>query len=79
MLKDILRGVVNICFEKKKKKKKKFKTINIKKATNSQLSTTESKKQTKQPEQEQNHGYVDHLEGYQLGDGRGRMGEKVQE
>ena len=29
-------------------KKKKMKTMNIKKATNSQLSTTESKKQTKQ-------------------------------
>ena len=29
-------------------------------------------------EQEQNHRYGDHLEGYQLGGGRGRMGEKVQ-
>ena len=47
--------------------------MNIKRATHSQLSTTESKKQTKQPEQEQNHRYGDHLEGYQLGGGRGEM------
>ena len=47
--------------------------MDIKKATNSQLSTTESKtkqnkknpnKVSKQPEQEQNHTYGDHLEGY---------------
>ena len=48
--------------------------------TNSQLSTTEPKKQkqklSKQLEQEQNHVCGDHLEGYQLG--RGRMGERVQ-
>ena len=54
--------------------------MNIKKATNSQLSTTESnpppKKLSQQPEQEQN--LEDHLEGYQLGGGRGTMGEKVQ-
>ena len=52
--------------------------MNIKKATNSQLSTTESKKQTnklsKQPEHEQNHSYGNHMEGYQLGGGRERMG-----
>ena len=52
-------------------------------ATNSQLLTTESKKQTnklsKQPEQKQNHRYGDHLEGYQLGGGSGGMGEKVQD
>ena len=43
--------------------------MNITKATNSQLSTTESKtnKQSKQAEQEQNHRYGDHLEGSQLG------------
>ena len=54
--------------------------MNIKMATNSQLSTTESKKkQTRQQlEQEQNHRYGDHLESYQLGVGGGRMGEKVQ-
>ena len=56
--------------------------MNIKKATNSQLSTTESKKQTnklsKQAEQKQNHRYGDHLEVYRLGGKRGRMGEKVQ-
>ena len=47
--------------------------------TNSQLSTTESKKKankiSKQPEQEQNHKYGDHLEGYQLGGRRKRMGK----
>ena len=50
--------------------------------TNSQLSTVESKKKktklSKQLEQEQNHRYRDHLEGYQLGEGRRKMGEKVQ-
>ena len=54
--------------------------MNIKMATNSQLSTTESKKNnlSKQAEHEQNHRYGDHLEGYHLGEGRGRMREKVQ-
>ena len=54
-------------------KKKKIKTIKIKKATYSQLSTTESKKNklSKQPEQEQNQRHGDHLEGYQLGGGEG--------
>ena len=53
--------------------------MNIKRATNSQQSTTESKKNklSKQPEQEQNHRYGDHMEGYQLEGGRGRMGERV--
>ena len=48
-------------------------------ATNSQLSVTESKKNelSKQPEEEQNHRYGDHLEGYQLGGGREKMGEKM--
>ena len=50
--------------------------------TNSQLSTTEPKEETKklnkQLEQEQNHRYGDHLDGYQLGRERGRMGKKVQ-
>ena len=57
--------------------------MNSKMTTNSQLSTAESKhththtqtdkeakqnkKLSKQPEQEQNHRYGDHLEGYQLG------------
>ena len=44
--------------------------MNIKMAINAQLS--------KQVEQKQNHRYGDHLEGYQLGGGRERMGEKVQ-
>ena len=35
-------------------------------------------KQSKQPEQEQNYRYGDHLEGYQLGGGRGKKGEMVQ-
>ena len=54
--------------------------MNIKMATNSQLSTTESKnnKLSKQAEQEQNHRYGDHLEDHQLGGERGRIGEKVQ-
>ena len=52
--------------------------MNIKRATNSQLSTTKSKKLSKQPEQEQNHRYGDHLEHYQLGRGRGIMKGKVQ-
>ena len=44
--------------------------MNIKMSTSSQLSTTESKKLSKQPEQEQNHIYGNHLEGYQLGGGK---------
>ena len=54
--------------------------MNIKMAKNSQLSTTESKKNklSKQPEQEQNHRYGNHLEDYQLGVVRGRMWVKVQ-
>ena len=58
--------------------------MNIKMATNSQLSTESKKKKkipnklSKQPEQEQNHRYGNHLEGYQLGRGRERMREKVQ-
>ena len=48
-------------------------------ARNSQLSTIESKnKLSKQAEQKQNHRYGDHLEGWQLGWGSGRMGGKVQ-
>ena len=39
----------------------------------------QEQKQNKQPEQEKNHRYGEHLEGYQLGGGRGRMGEKVQD
>ena len=54
--------------------------------TNSQLSTTEPKKQTnkqrnklsKQLEQEWNHRNGDHMECYQQGEGRERKGEKVQ-
>ena len=55
--------------------------MNIKMTTISQLSTMNLKnknKLSKQLELEQNHGYEDHMEGYQQGGGRGRMGEKVQ-
>ena len=49
---------------------------------NSQLSTTEPKKQkqklSKQLEQEQNYRSEDHMEGYQWGGGGGEWGEKVQ-
>ena len=50
--------------------------------TNSQLLTTEPKnnknKLSKQLEQEQNHRNGDHVEGYQWGEGGGRMEGKVQ-
>ena len=56
--------------------------MNIKMATNSQLSTTESKKTpklSKQPDQEENHRYGYHMEGgLSAGKGRGRMGEMIQ-
>ena len=57
-----------------------IKDMNSKMTTNSQLSTTEPKKQklSEQLVQEQNHRNGDHKEGYQLGGGGGRMGEKVQ-
>ena len=49
---------------------------------NSQPLTTEPKKNknklSKQLEQEQNHRHGGHSEGYQLGRGGGRMGDKVQ-
>ena len=48
--------------------------MNSKMTTNSQLSTTEPKKQklklSKQLEQEQNHRNGDHMEGNQWGEGR---------
>ena len=54
--------------------------MNSKMTTNSQLSTTEPKKQklSKQLEQEQNHRNGDQMAGYQWGGEEGRMGEKVQ-
>ena len=56
--------------------------MNSKMTTNSQLSTTEPKKQklklNKQLEQEQNHRIGDYMEGYQWGGRGGRMGGKVQ-
>ena len=49
--------------------------MNIKFAINSQLSTTNSRKQTEQTaEQKQNRRQGDHLYGYQLRGGRRRMG-----
>ena len=56
------------------------KTINSKTKTNSQLSTTDPKKQklSKQLEQEQNHRNGDHMEGYQWRGRGGRIEEKVQ-
>ena len=62
--------------------------MNSKIATNSQLSTTEPKKEKKnknknklnrQLEQKQNHRNVDHMEGYQLGWGGGEWGKKYKE
>ena len=62
-----------------------IKNMNSKMTTNSQLSTTEPKKQnqtknklSKQLEQEQNHRNGDHVEGYHWGGERGREGGKVQ-
>ena len=56
--------------------------MNSKMTTNSQLSTTEPKKQkhklSKQLEQEQNLRNGDHMEGYQQGSGRRRGAGKVQ-
>ena len=55
--------------------------MNNKMTTNSQLSTSEPKKNknklSKQLEQEQNHRNGGHMEGYQWGGEAGRMGKKV--
>ena len=56
--------------------------MNSKMTTNSQLSTTDPKKNkknlSKQLEQEQNHRNGDHMEGYQWVGGEGENGEKAQ-
>ena len=56
--------------------------MNSKMTINSQLSTTEPKKQkqklSKPLEQEQNHRNGDHMESYWWGGEVGRMGEKEQ-
>ena len=53
--------------------------MNIKMAINSQLSIIEyNNKLSKQARQKQNHRYGDHLEGYQLGGGRGKVGRKME-
>ena len=58
--------------------------MNIKMTTNSQLSTTEPKKEKKkklgkQLQEEQIHRNRDHMGGYQWGEGWGRMGERYRE
>ena len=57
--------------------------MNSKMTTNSQLSTTEPKKQkqklSKHLKQEQNHRNGDHMEGYQWGGGRGACGKRYRE
>ena len=60
------------------KKKKKVKIMNIKMSTVSQLSATESERQIKQLEQEQNRTYGNHLECY-CGRERVRMGERYRD
>ena len=53
--------------------------MNIKMKTNSQLSTTESKKLSKQAEQKKNHRYGDYLEGYQLEGEEGQWGKRCRD
>ena len=59
--------------------------MNSKMTTNSQLSTTEPKKNknknklSKQPEQEHNHRNEDHMEGYQWGRGGQDWGKRYRE
>ena len=64
------------------RKKKKIKTMNLKRQQihnyqqlNLKNKQTNKQKLSKEPEQEQNHRYGEHLEGYQLGMGRERMGK----
>ena len=53
--------------------------MNLKITNNYQQQNIKNKnKLSKHPEQEQNHRHGDHLEGYQLGGGKGRMGEMIQ-
>ena len=59
------------------KKKRKIKTMNDKWQKYISIKI-ESKKLSRQEEQKQNRRCGDHLEGYHLGGGRGRMGIKVQ-
>ena len=73
------------CLRDFSKKKKKIKNMNSKMTTNSQLSTTECKKNknknklSKQLEQVQNHTNGDHMEGYQWGVGWGERGKRYRE
>ena len=45
---------------------------------NNHTENQNKRKLSKQLKQEQNHRNGDHMEGYQQGSGRGRVGEKVQ-
>ena len=63
-----------------------IKNMKSKMTTNSQLLKAEPKnknknktKLSKQVEQEQNHRNRDHMEGYQWGEGAGKMGERYWE
>ena len=51
--------------------------MNNKMAINTYLSTSESKKLSKQEEQRENHGYEEHFDGWQREGGCGGMGEEV--
>ena len=51
--------------------------MNIKRTTNSQLSTIESEKLSNKAEQQQKYRYGAHVEGYQWR-GEGKNGKKVQ-
>ena len=51
--------------------------MNSKMATNTYLSTIESKKQNNQTEQKQNHRYREHFDGCQMGGEYAGMGEEV--
>ena len=53
--------------------------MNIKRQCTHNYQQLNTNKLSKQAEQKQNHRYGDHLEGYQLEEGRWRMREKVQE
>ena len=67
----MLKGVI---YEKEEDQN--YEHQNGKKHINQQLSIKNKNKLSKQLEQEQNHRYGGHLEGYQLGGGRGDKGGK---
>ena len=61
----------------KKKKKKKEKKMNNKMATNTYLSTIESKKQNEQTSRTENRGYREHFDRCLMGGGLGAEVRKV--